>query len=415
MPLPAKIFALLGVLLLLQSLLSLLDGFRFRSFVRRSFARPLGDHRPPVAVIIPCKGVAPDFEMNVTSFLMQDYPGYQVIFAVASRGDAAYALLSQQLRALESASAFPAGTSVGPRNASLVVAGLSDERGEKVNNMVRALAEVDAGTEVLAFADIDARPNPRWLRSLVAPLGDPSVMVSTGFRWYLPGRSFASQARAAWDTSIATTLGGRSQRLVWGGSMAMRAADFARLRIAERYWAHTVSDDYAVARAVRESGGRIRFEPRCLVESREESSFGDFLRWSNRQIILTRVYAARLWGLGLASYALYGATFLLGLIAIALPASTATERAAVAVTLVAILLLGVAKARLRTQVAREIFPEESATLHRYGARYWQLAPLVPWIMLFNFVVAGFTRRMEWAGVHYELRSADEVGVVGRRQ
>lgn len=410
MPLLVEIFALLGALLLLQSLFSLCDGFRFRGFVRRSFARPLGDYRPPAAVIIPCKGLTPDFELNVASFLAQDYPGYQLIFAVASDADAAYTHLSPRLRALESASAAPAVTSVGPRHAGVVVAGLSDERGEKVNNMLRALAEVDAGTEVLAFADIDARPSPHWLRSLIAPLADPSATVSTGFRWYLPGHSFASQARAAWDASIVTMLGERSQRLVWGGSMAMRAADFERLRIAGRYWAHTVSDDYAVARAVRDSGGRIHFEPRCLVKSREESSFGDFLRWSNRQIILTRVYAARLWGLGLASYALYGATFLLGLIALALPITTATERAAVAVTLLAIVLLGAAKGALRTRVAREIFPDESATLNRYGARYWQLAPLVPWIMLLNFGVAGFTRRIDWAGTHYELRSADEVRV-----
>jgi cellulose synthase/poly-beta-1,6-N-acetylglucosamine synthase-like glycosyltransferase len=153
---------------------------------------------------------------------------------------------------------------------------------------------VEAPVEALVFADIDAAPSPDWLRSLVEPLADPRTTVSTGFRLYLPGRGFASQLRAAWDTSIATLLGDHDHNFAWGGSMAIRTADFRRLGIAERYWANTVSDDYAMTRAVREAGGRIEFTPRCLVASREESSFGDFLRWANRQIIITRVYSAPL-------------------------------------------------------------------------------------------------------------------------
>jgi hypothetical protein len=78
---------------------------------------------------------------------------------------------------------------------------------------------------------------------------------------------------------------------------------------------------------------------------------------------------------------------------------------------VVILALGVFKARLRAVVAREIFPEEHATLDRYGSCYWTLAPLVPWMMLVNFVTAGLTRRIEWRGVRYELRSPNEVRVL----
>src|SRR5205814_7098138 len=139
--------------------------------------------------------------------------------------------------------------------------------------------------ECLAVADAGARPRADWLSSLVAPLADPAVTVSTGFRWYLPGPGFASQLRAAWDTSIATLLGDWKENFAWGGSMAMRVADFRRLDIAGRYWPRTVSDDQAVIRAVREAKGRIHFEPRCLVRSEEESSFGEFLDWANRQIV----------------------------------------------------------------------------------------------------------------------------------
>jgi cellulose synthase/poly-beta-1,6-N-acetylglucosamine synthase-like glycosyltransferase len=226
----------------------------------------------------------------------------------------------------------------------------------------------------------------------------------------LPGEGFVSRLRAAWDTSIATMLGEHDPTFAWGGSMAMRAADFRKLGVAERYWANTVSDDYALTRAVREAGGKIAFEPRCLVASREESSLREFLRWSTRQIIITRIYAAHLWRLGLATYLFYCATLTLGLIVLAMPGATAYQRVAVAVTLLAVLLLGAGKGYIRSLVARELFPTE---IGGRASCYWLLSPLVPWIMLGNFVVAGFARRIEWRGTEYELVSRDKVRVRGR--
>ena len=400
------LFLILATLLLLQSIFSLQSGFRFLRLIRRRVRKPPGDYLPPVALIIPCKGLDQELESNFARFLTQDYPGYEVVFVVASTDDPAHRFLSERLRTW--ASDFPA-----PSATSIVVAGRSDVRGEKVNNLLHGLTAVSRRAEVLVFADADAHPRQDWLRCLVAPLSDKGVTVSTGFRWYLPGGSFTSQVRAAWDTSIATMLGEHDQNFAWGGSMALRVEDFERLRLAERYWAHTVSDDYAVTRAVRDAGGRIRFEPRCLLASREESSFGDFVRWANRQIIITRVYAVHLWMLGLASHGLYCATFILGILLVAHPGSLALERLAVTASLLFVLGLGLAKGYLRSVAARELFPEENAALTLYGSRYWQLAPLVPWLMLYNFVIAGFVRRIEWRGTHYILRSREEVQVIRR--
>jgi ceramide glucosyltransferase len=400
-------YLILAGLLALQSLVTLRDGYRFLRFVRRSRRQPPGDYAPPAAVIIPCKGIDPDFETNVCRYLSQNYPDYQVVFVVASEQDPAHAFLSSRL---SSARAEDSGRRL---KTALVVAGYSDERGEKVNNLLRGLEAVDSAVEVLVFADADARPGRDWLRSLVAPLANPKVTVSTGFRWYLPGAGFVSQLRAAWDTSIATMLGEHRHNFAWGGSMAIRAEDFRRLKVAERYWTRTASDDYALTRAVRHARGWIRFEPRCLVASQEQSSFAEFLHWSNRQIIITRVYAAHLWWMGLASYVLYCGTLLFGLGILVFSEYPAQARGRAASLLFLILLLGMAKARIRAVVARELFAEESASLARYGTRYWQLAPLVPWVMLLNFVTAGFTRHIEWRGTHYHLLSKDELRVLRR--
>jgi len=400
------IFIILGILLLAQSGKSLRDGFRYLDYVRRCRAQDPGDYAPPAAVVIPVTGADASLETNIAAFMGQDYPQYQLVLVVRDEEDPAYATLNALVK--------EAGMrgSGGSCNTSLVVAGPSHAQGQKVHNLLRGLDEAGTGTEVLVFADADARPGLTWLRSLAAPLSNRDVTVSTGFRWYLPGRSFVSQLRAAWDTSIATFMGEHDSSFPWGGSMAIRAEDFKRLQVRERYWASTVSDDYGLGRAVHDAGGRIRFEPRCLVASREESSFAEFMRWANRQMIITRVYAPRLWGLGLAAHALYSLAFIFGLLVLLNPAG-GWERLAVVAGLAIVLGLGMGKGNIRAAVAREIFPEEQGILSRYGKCYWQLTWLVPWVMLYNFVVAGWVRTIEWSGVRYRLRSNHEVEVVAR--
>ncbi|HUZ47196.1 MAG TPA: glycosyltransferase family 2 protein [Terriglobia bacterium] len=387
--------------------MSLRDGFRFLRYARLSRNRTPGDYAPRVAVIIPVKGVDPGFEANILAFLRQDYPQYDLIFVTEGKKDPAFLKLNTL------AAPPPEHGSIGPKNTVVVVAGTSERRGQKVHNLLEGLKAVDSKAEVLVFADADARPGPSWLRSLVAPLADPQVTVSTGFRWYLPGKTFVSQLRAAWDSSIATMLGEQASPFAWGGSMAISVQDFKRLQVAEHYWRSTVSDDYSLTRAVRDAGGKIRFEPRCLVFSQEDSTLGEFLRWTNRQMIITRVYAPHLWRLGLAAHVLYSGTLIYGMVMLFSPRWPGLEKLGVLAFLVGILALGIAKGKIRSIVAREFFPEESGLLDPYGNRYWQLAPLIPWVMLWNLITAGYTRRIEWRGIRYHLRSDHEVEIEGR--
>jgi ceramide glucosyltransferase len=406
MPLAFKILLGTGTLLLAQSVVAFQRGRRFLRYLRRSLRTAPPNFHPPAAVLIPVKGLDPNLTACVDTLLSQNYPNYVLIFSMATDEDPAYEYLRRRLKCHRPA------TGSGPRDTRLVVAGVSSERGEKVNNLLAALREVSSHIEVLVFADADGRPAPNWLRALVGPLSDPAVTVSTGYRWYLPGCTLASRLRAAWDTSIATLLGERPAPFAWGGSSAIRKTDFGRLEVAERLWAASVSDDYSLSTAVRNAGGRIRFEPKCLVPSSDAVTFMEFMRWSNRQVIITRVYARHLWVWGLVSQMLFCGTMLLAL-AVLMFAHRAPERAVAAAIVAAALALGLAKARLRTLAAREAFPREGGLLRRYGSCYWRLWALVPWVMLSNFVTAGLTRRIEWAGTIYELVSPSEVRILGR--
>ena len=68
------LFLILATILVSQSIFSLQSGYRFLRLVRRSLSKPPGDYLPPVALIIPCKGLDQDFESNLARFLTQDYP-----------------------------------------------------------------------------------------------------------------------------------------------------------------------------------------------------------------------------------------------------------------------------------------------------------------------------------------------------
>jgi len=98
---------------------------------------------------------------------------------------------------------------------------------------------------------------------------------------------------------------------------------------------------------------------------------------------------------------------------LALPSISAGQRLLIAGILLAILLLVMSKGLIHLTIARELFPEDASTLSRYGARYWQLSLLVPWVMLIDFLVSSVTRRIEWRGTHYELKDRKQTRVIRR--
>ena len=132
MPWPVKVFFVLGVLLFAQSAWALIDGYRFLRFVRKRWSSPAAGYAPLAAVVIPCKGTDTDFDSNVDRFQNQDYPHYQIVWVVAAARDPVNQRLQSRLTTFLE-------TSDGRPRTALVVAGIVDGRGEKVNNLLRGL------------------------------------------------------------------------------------------------------------------------------------------------------------------------------------------------------------------------------------------------------------------------------------
>lgn len=380
---------LLGVLALAQSLLSLRNILRWRAFVRATpgdGSRLADADGPPATLIIPCRGAEPGLLENLQSYSRQDYPDFELL-VVTEEEDGSVEVAHQA-------------------GARVIFAEPRADEGRKVTKLRAAVRQSRPESQVLAFGDSDGRPDPEWLRRLVAPLTveDPPPGATTSYRWYVPERgSAASLLRAVWNSFIAGFLD-HDAAFCWGGGTALRRETFDRIG-ADEHWRGAVSDDYRLSSALKRAGLKIRFVPACLVPSHGSCSWAQLLSWTTRQIRITRVYAPGLWVLGLAAHGLYVAAVVLLLALLPSPAAILLLAGIVlAAGLTGLVRAGAGFAALSTRGQPE---PRLPTLLWFAA----LSPLIPFLMLYNFIVAGLSRRIEWRGTVYILRGPQQTEVV----
>jgi ceramide glucosyltransferase len=399
------IFYFLGLIVIWLGVLSLRGGFRFSSYVRRECANTPADFSPYVSVIAPCRGVDQGFEQNLSALCNQNYPGYELIFVTSTEDDTAVELIKR----ITSEASNPIV------NSQLIFAGPATKSGQKVHNLTIAVEHVDPRSEVLVFVDSDARTSPLWLKSLVAPLIDKQIGAVTGYRWFVPvNGSLASHLRSVWNASIASALGENIWRnFCWGGSTAIRRTVFEELRIKER-WIGTVSDDFTVTRTLSEAKLPIHFAPSCLVPSFEDCDFKELAEFTNRQLKITRVYAPQLWKPLLIGSFLFCLVFFGGIFLVLLAALQGRFEWKVSVLLLVIFGLGALKSYVRLK-AVSVALRAGDKLRSSILAHIILWPIASLIYLFNALTAAFSRRIEWRGITYELKSPTEAVIIDRQQ
>jgi cellulose synthase/poly-beta-1,6-N-acetylglucosamine synthase-like glycosyltransferase len=139
-------FLLGGLLLfiLLQGLAGVIDGIRYYRYIRECLRAPVKAWTPFASVVLPCKGLDYELEQNVEALLRQEYPDYEVIFVTASDNDPSVSLLHSL------------AASAPERKVKFVTAGVSDQRGEKVNNLIQAIGQAAGESVVYVFTDSDS-------------------------------------------------------------------------------------------------------------------------------------------------------------------------------------------------------------------------------------------------------------------
>lgn len=394
----ADAFYILVVLQAALGCFALWEGIQWLGMARRRLRTPPGFYSPRVALICPCKGLEPRLEENLTALTEFDDPGYEVFFVVAREGDAALEVLRRV-----------AGKSRHP--AQVIIAGRPKDSGEKVNNLRAAVEKVPPEFDVLVFTDSDGSPGRQWLQRLVAPLGDPRLGASTTFRWYLPDHGgFWSALASAWNAPIATYLGERASNFCWGGGTAIRRRVFEEANVLQ-FWSGSVSDDFSMTRALQYAGRRIHFVPECLVPTLEDSDARRFWEFTNRQMIITRLYSPRLWALALASHGFYCLVVLCGLWMLLASWFEGGIGFPILLLTLAPPLLAAAKGCVRWVAVMDLLPAWRQKLLQYGWAWTLLAPLVPFAYFWNCSVAASTRRISWRGMNYELISPTQTRIL----
>ena len=216
-------------------------------FFGRERARQLPNFTPPVSVLKPVLGVDFGSYENFASFCRQDYPDYEILFAVNDDGDPAVPMVRQIV------AEFP------ERKIRLLVGAEQFGANRKVNKLARLARE--AQNEVLVLTDGDVRVGPRYLREVVAPLADPKTGAVTSFYRGIAENNlgaeieavgassdfFAGVVMAEWMEGITFALGASiATTKEWLGKMG----GFEAI-------ADTLADDYELGHRIAKAGGAV--------------------------------------------------------------------------------------------------------------------------------------------------------------
>ncbi len=384
-------------------LVSLRGGVRFVRYFQSELAKEYPEFMPFATVFVPCRGVDEGLKENINAIFAQDYPAFEIVFVSDRASDPAFAVIDEARRSF-------AGKS-GP-TMRFVMSGPAIGCGQKVHNLRAAVAEADPQSEVFVFVDTDARPGPNWLQSLVRPLQDPNLGATTGYRWFIPaGGGFFSHLRSVWNGAIASALGERLEKnFCWGGSTAIRRETFYERKIVE-YWRGTVSDDFALTRALHEGDLPIKFVPQCLTASVEDCTLKELIEFTTRQLKITRAYAAHLWREVLIGSVLFVLVFFGGIALVIVRALLGLSFVTPLVLLLIIFALGSMKSHFRLRAVSEVIPDRR--LRSPGTTLAQLTlwPLASLLYLHNALAAAFSRQITWRGITYELKSPTETVIL----
>ncbi|KAF0248306.1 MAG: glycosyltransferase [bacterium] len=390
------IFYIFAVLLIIQSLISLQQGFHYLVYFRKF--KNISGFTPLAAIIAPCKGLEDSMSEYLRSLFEQDYPNYQIVFVVESTKDPAFTQISTWQAKYPNI------------KTQCLVAGQTKACGQKVHNLQVAVSSLNDEVKVFAFVDSDVCLPSHWLGALVAPLADKEVGATTGYRWFIPSTgNLASLLRSVWNGSIASSLGGHRNNFAWGGSMAILQETFKLIDV-KKYWQGTVSDDYALTKAVKNAKFYIKFVPLCLVPSLGSCSLAQLLEFTTRQIIITKVYSPKLWWLLLVSNAMFNIVFFLGLF-LGFYQLLAGYNYWPLLLILSIYILGVWKGYLRIKAVKLVLSDYKEVISQYRLSYYLLSPLVALIFFYNLIMSLKTNQIAWRGVIYELKSDNSTMVI----
>jgi len=264
---------------LVYSCLSVVAAFRYLA-VRPSSP----DTAQPISILKPLAGLDLDLEANLRTFFHQDYPEYEILFAVRSQEDPAVKVV-EKLR-----SEYPHIPS------RLLITGEPPYANAKVYSLDHLLRA--AAFDLVVMSDSDTRVTPDLLRTVGAEFQDASLGLATCPYRAVAGPSFWSQLEA---TGLNTDFlaGVLVARMLEGMRFAVGPTIVARRPVLEAIGGFDVlkdylAEDFVMGKLTAEAGHGVILSSYVIEHHIGSSSFGPNATHRLRWVRSTR--RSRPWG-----------------------------------------------------------------------------------------------------------------------
>lgn len=160
----------------------------------------------PISILKPLAGLDLDLESNLRTFFEQDYPAFEILFAVRNENDPAVPVVSRLQKEYS-------------RIASrLILTGEPPYPNAKVFSLEHMLSA--ASNDLVVMSDSDIRVTPDMLHTIAAEFQDSRLGVATCPYRAVPGDSFWSRLEA---TGMNTDF--------WGGALVARMLEGMRFAV----------------------------------------------------------------------------------------------------------------------------------------------------------------------------------------
>ncbi|WP_166830860.1 glycosyltransferase [Thalassoroseus pseudoceratinae] len=290
---------LLAVSAVQQAAATVLFWFRSRP---RPTPQPEPSSLPPVAVLLPIRGIDDRLRETIRGLKNQDYPSVSVRIILDDPDGTAEPLLRDELQ-------DAANFDIQPLVTRLTTCGL------KNSAVLQAMETLPAECEVVAFIDSDVVPHETWLSELVAPLASDQADCTYGCRWYtVPDRRLGTVWRYVW--CAASIVSSTVRNLPWGGSLAVRRAILDEPELRER-WKHAGCEDLPLSSHLRRTKRKLQCVTRLVMVESSSCSLESYRTFVTRQMLWVRLYrpdafwpasviyvgtTISLWGLTIAAF-----------------------------------------------------------------------------------------------------------------
>jgi ceramide glucosyltransferase len=357
----------------------------FRLAHRRPAVSASAEGFPPASILKPVRGLDPNAYENFASFCQQNYPEFEMLFAVNDPEDPAVPVVQKLI------ADFP------ERAIGLIVVEEKLGPNVKVSNLCRLVRE--ARHDLLIVTDSDVRVEPEYLRSVAAMFRDPGVGgVTALYRGHNNLQFVAAMDCVGSSTAfcgaalVARELEGLN--FMMGSTMATTREFLAEIGGFEAL-VDLHSDDYELGHRIAARGHRIELLPEPVWMEFPSLTLNAYLRHELR------------WAIGIRNIrpgGHFGMLFTHGL-----PWAIAAACVAPSASIAGFYLAGYFALRSAMAWVVGVWGLRDPVLRR---RFW-LLPIRDFFSFFVWLASFAMNRIEWRGNSFTLEKGRMIPVVRR--